>query len=481
MRPFLQTYTVCMAIPDLLAPIDLAADGPEVVAFFDMDGTVLAGFTAFVFAQERMKSPELADLGVAATAVRYQLGLATFEDLIRTSAAALAGTLTEEVDALATGLFRSTIGGLIYPEVRDLMLAHRRKGHRVVMLSAATTMQVAPVAADLGIDEVLCNQMEVVDGRLTGVVLDPIIYGEGKATAASSFASAAGLDLANAFFYTDGVEDLPLLEQVGHPQPLNPDKRLMRVAAQKGWTAATFDSRGRPTRSQVARTILAQASVLPAVTAGLIVGAVNRDRRQAVNLMMSAWGDLSVALAGASLEVNGEQHLWSHRPAVFTFNHQSNFDGILLMKLLRRDITAVAKEQLRHMPLVGPIFSFGDVIFIDRADHDGAVRKMAEAAERIKSGLSVVIAPEGTRQPSPRLGPFKKGAFHLAIEAGVPIVPIVIHNSLDVLPRGGRVMRRATVKIDVLPPVPVDGWSTETLENHIHSVRQLYLDTLGQA
>lgn len=470
-----------MPVTELLDAIDGAPDGPDVVAFFDMDGTVLAGFTAFVFAQERLKRRDRADWGVAAMAVRYQLGFAKFEDLLRRSAEALAGTPVEEIDRLAATLFRTTIASLIYPEVRSLLAAHRKKGHRVVLLSAATTMQVAPIAADLGIDAVLCNQMEVADGHLTGDVLEPIIHGTGKVLAAESYALLEGLALADAYFYTDGAEDLPLLDIVGHPQPLNPDRKLGRAAARRGWRAESFDSRGLPTRSQVARTFLAQASIVPSVATGLFVGALNQDRQQAVNVMMSAWGDLSVALAGVALEVSGEEHLWSHRPAVFIFNHQSNFDGMLLMKLLRRDVTAVAKDELKHMPLVGAIFQYGGVVFIDRADHDRAIAAMSEAARRVQGGLSVIVAPEGTRQVTPRLGPFKKGAFRLALEAGVPIVPIVIHNSLDVLPRGGRVMRPARVRIDVLRPVSVDAWSLDALDDHIREVRELFLDTLEQS
>src|SRR5207249_47341 len=93
-------------------------------------------------------------------------------------------------------------------------------------------------------------------------------------------------------------------------------------------------------------------------------------------------------------------------------------------------------------------------------------------------GTSLVIAPEGTRSPTPRLGPFKKGAFHMAMGAGVPIVPIVFRNSLDALPKHGLVIRPATVEVVVHPPVPTEGWRVETLERHVAEVRALFVETL---
>lgn len=469
-----------MNVSNLIDQIDSVPSGPDVVAFFDMDGTVLAGFTAFVFAQERMKRPARSNLGVAAVAVRYQAGNATFEELLRTSTKALAGMAESDIDDLADRLFTETIASMIYPEVRRLIRAHQRCGHTVVLLSAATTMQVGPVANTLEVDDVICNSLVVVDGNVTGEVVEPIIYGEQKALAAETYVAIRKASLEDAFFYTDGYEDLPLLDAVGHPQPLNPDRKLRAAADERGWMPTDFESRGTPTKTQIIRTVLAQASVITAATAGLLAGVLNRDRRQAINLMTSTWGDLAVALAGVNLDIRGEEHLWSHRPSVFMFNHQSNFDGLLLMKLLRRDVTAVAKEQLKAMPFVGQIFEFGDVIFINRSDHAAAVEALHDAAVRIREGLSVAISPEGTRQVTPTLGAFKKGGFHLAMEAGVPIVPIVIHNSLDVLPRGGRVMRPSTVRVDVLEPILTVDWTVDELADHVETVRRQFETALGQ-
>jgi putative phosphoserine phosphatase/1-acylglycerol-3-phosphate O-acyltransferase len=123
----------------------------------------------------------------------------------------------------------------------------------------------------------------------------------------------------------------------------------------------------------------------------------------------------------------------------------------------------------------------GGVVMIDRADARGAIEAMKPLVDAMrKEGKSVVLAPEGTRTVSPRLAPFKKGAFHLAIQAGVPMIPIVIRNAGDVAPKGDFVYRSATVDIEVLAPVDTSDWSTDTIDEHIQEVRNMFLRTLGQ-
>ncbi len=97
-----------------------------------------------------------------------------------------------------------------------------------------------------------------------------------------------------------------------------------------------------------------------------------------------------------------------------------------------------------------------------------------------KEGKSVVLAPEGTRTISPKLTTFKKGAFHLAMQAGVPIIPIVIRNAGDVAPKGDFVYRPATVDVEVLPPVDTSDWTPQTINEHVREVRNMFLKTLGQ-
>jgi putative phosphoserine phosphatase/1-acylglycerol-3-phosphate O-acyltransferase len=165
---------------------------------------------------------------------------------------------------------------------------------------------------------------------------------------------------------------------------------------------------------------------------------------------------------------------------VFVFNHQSGVDAMLIAKLLRKDYAGIAKKEIRGVPILGAAFEIAGTVFIDRADTQRAIEAMAPAVEALKQGRSIAIAPEGTRSRTPRLGRFKKGAFHLAMQAGVPIVPIVFKNTLDVLPRGAIVLRPANVEAVVLPPIDTSGWTRETLDAEIEAVRKRFLEVLGQ-
>ncbi|MEM7798096.1 MAG: lysophospholipid acyltransferase family protein [Chloroflexota bacterium] len=195
--------------------------------------------------------------------------------------------------------------------------------------------------------------------------------------------------------------------------------------------------------------------------------------------MISLMGDLGLAMTGIELVVKGEENLWAERPAVFVFNHQSSADLFIGAKLLRKDITAVAKEELKMTP-IGPLLMAADVVFVDRKNHKKAVDALRPAVEALKSGRSIAIAPEGTRSKDKTLGKFKKGAFHLAMQAGVPIIPMVIRNASDVLPKGSMFVRSTAVEVKVLPPISTEKWSMSNLNENVRLVRNLFLRELGQ-
>jgi putative phosphoserine phosphatase / 1-acylglycerol-3-phosphate O-acyltransferase len=179
------------------------------------------------------------------------------------------------------------------------------------------------------------------------------------------------------------------------------------------------------------------------------------------------------------VRVTGEEHLWSRRPAVFIFNHQSGLDMLLICKLLRRDFVGIAKQEMKKNPLFGPFMSLAGTVFIDRANHAKAVEALEPAIEALRHGLSLAIAPEGTRSTTLHPGRFKKGAFFMAMAAGVPIVPIVIKNTLDALPKHGFVVRPTTIEVVVLPPIETTGWTHDTMGEHIAEIERMYAETIG--
>jgi putative phosphoserine phosphatase/1-acylglycerol-3-phosphate O-acyltransferase len=468
---------------NLTREIDEAPGGAKIGAFFDVDRTLIAGFSAFEFLRDGIVNGLVHPVDFAeavATAVQFQLGRVGFSGFVTGTTGILEGREEAEFAQAAERIFRERLAPNIYPESRALVQAHQNRGHTVALVSAATRYQIEPLARDLGIQHILCTQLEVRNGRFTGEVLKPTCYGEGKATAARRFARTHHVTVSRSYFYTDSDEDLPLLDIVGQARPLNPNARLTRIAARRGWPVRRFRSRGTPGLADIVRTSLAVGSLLPSFLLGLPAAAFDGGMRRALNIATATWGELGTALAGIELQVTGEQHLWSQRPAVFIFNHQSGIDVLLLCKLLRRDMVGIAKQEVRRNPIFGPAFALAGTVFIDRFDREKAIAAMAPAVDALRQGLSIAIAPEGTRSPTPRLGRFKKGAFHLALAAKAPIVPIVFRNALDALPKHAVVVRPATIEVVVHPPIATSQWSVDDLDQRIAEIHQLYRDTLEQ-
>jgi 1-acyl-sn-glycerol-3-phosphate acyltransferase len=123
-------------------------------------------------------------------------------------------------------------------------------------------------------------------------------------------------------------------------------------------------------------------------------------------------------------------------PAVFIGNHTSLFDPPLMIAMLPGRPVFLAKRELAQVPFLGWVIWLAGFIFIDRGQHDAARRSIVKAVARIRAGQSIVAFPEGTRSRDGRLLPFKKGLFHLALEAGVSVVPFAIHGGVEILPKG---------------------------------------------
>lgn len=228
-----------LAHAQALAEIDRARPGPEVGAFFDLDGTLVAGFTAAAFLEERIRRGEI-DRRHVGEALRLGfegvLGRVPFARFLELVLGSLAGRSKAELARLGHELFERELRPRLRTSIVELLFAHRDCGHTVVLATSATSIQADPVAAALGIDRVLCNRLEVDDhGRLTGRVNPPVIWGEGKARAIRDEAQARGIVLAKSFFYADGGEDVSSMYLVGHPRPVHPTWRMRRVAGRRGW------------------------------------------------------------------------------------------------------------------------------------------------------------------------------------------------------------------------------------------------------
>ncbi|MBW2272948.1 MAG: HAD-IB family hydrolase [Deltaproteobacteria bacterium] len=469
---------------ELTRGITASPEGPKIGAFFDVDRTLLAGYSATAFFQDKLSSRELsfADfLQSTRAALRFGLEQTSFPTLIEETSSDFRGRSAAELEELGARIFAERLATEIYPESRALVSAHQRRGHTVAIISSATHFQVDAVARELGIETVLCTELEMEEGHFTGKVMRPACFREGKLHAAQGLAARQGVDLDQSFFYSDSYDDISLLEGVGNPKPVNPDKKLSEIAEKRGWPVLDFASRGRPSAREILRLGLSLSALGPAAMVGIPAALATGSVRRGFDLGISTYSDLSTALTGVELEVEGEQHLWSHRPAVFIFNHQTGLDTLLMSKLLRKDVVGVAKAELSGNPIMGPLLRATGTVFVERSSRGKAAEAMQPAVDALADGLSLVIAPEGTRSSTPRLGPFKKGAFHVAMQAGVPIVPVIIRNAGDALPNKTFVVRPATVEVVIHPPIPTTDWSPKELDARIEKIQRLFQETLDDA
>jgi putative phosphoserine phosphatase/1-acylglycerol-3-phosphate O-acyltransferase len=459
-----------------------APAGPDIGAFFDFDGTLIDGYSAVAFLKDRARRGDL-PAGEVVKLLRAGLdarsGRADFERFMRVGTQAFRGHDARTLGKVGDRLLRGTLGGLLFPEMFEIVEAHRRRGHTLVIASSALPFQVEPVARELGFDQVLCTRLETIDDLYTGRVEGPTLWGEGKAAAVREFAGSRGISLDDSYAYGNGDEDIEFLSTVGHPRAINPGSRLEATAARERWPVSRFGGRGRPGLESVIRTAAAYGGMATAFGAGLGLGLLKGSRREAVNFTASVGSDVTLALAGVQLNVTGAEHIESARPAVFIFNHQSFFDGFIIMNLIRTDITGVAKKEVASQPGFGHFARLAHMALVDRSDSRQAVAAMAPVVEKLREGYSIAISPEGTRSPTPTMGRFKKGAFHMAMQGGVPIVPIVIRNAGEVLWRGSKVMRSGTVDVHVHEPISVADWTRETLDERIAEVQAMFQETLS--
>jgi putative phosphoserine phosphatase/1-acylglycerol-3-phosphate O-acyltransferase len=471
-----------IAVEDVIADVKAGPGGPKIAAFFDFDGTLIQGYSANALIAHRARNFEFGPDEFVRTmlaALGGPLDEAAFKDLMLQGIRGWVGRTDDELMELGEQLFAQEIAGALFHGTWRLVRAHQNKGHTIVIATSATRMQVEPMARELGIDHVVCTELETEHGVITGHIPGRPPWGDGKAAAVREFAENEGIPLSNCHAYANGNEDVPLLDAVGFPHPINPGSDLARHAANRGWPVVRF--RGK--RSQFHPMALARTTGLftgfaAAVGAGAVAGVLTQDRRGGVDLATSLFGRLGGQLGNIRFKVAGEQNT-THRPAVFFINHQSTLiDMLVTTRVVQRGFTVVAKAEVKQMPVLGQLFSMADVAFVDRSNTSKAVSALQPAVDRLRKGVSIAMSPEGTRSFSPKIGAFKKGGFHMARDAGVPIVPIVIRNAGEIMWRNARVAQEGTIEVVVHEPVPTVNWTKADLDEWVPRMRQLYIDTI---
>jgi phosphoserine phosphatase len=204
---------------DPIAEIGASTPGPQVGAFFDLDGTLVDGFTATAHAGDRIRRRQARIgevLGVIEASMRYRFGRMQFDRLMTRAAGYLRGESLAELDELGERLFVERVSSRVFPYMHEVVRAHQQRGHTVVLSSSALTIH-----ADRGL--------------LTGWIARPVIWGRNKAIAVQRFCTDHDVNLEHSYFYADGDEDVALMKVVGNPRPVNPRSGLAAIAAARGW------------------------------------------------------------------------------------------------------------------------------------------------------------------------------------------------------------------------------------------------------
>ncbi|MGW5050604.1 HAD family hydrolase [Actinokineospora sp. NPDC004072] len=218
---------------------------PRIAAFFDLDKTVIARSSALAFSRPFFQGGLINRRGVLKSAYAQFVFAASGADAdqverMRAHLTALCtGWDVEQVRAIVEETLHDIVDPLVYAEAAELVAEHRAQGHDVVVVSASGAEIVDPIGRMIGATHSVGTQMVAVDGRYTGEIAF-YCYGENKAAAMRELAEAHGYDLAACHAYSDSSTDLPMLEAVGHPSVVNPDRALRRIAAERGWPVLAF-------------------------------------------------------------------------------------------------------------------------------------------------------------------------------------------------------------------------------------------------
>lgn len=216
----------------------------RIAAFFDMDKTVLSKSSGVLYTRRMFRAGQISwreMLLVFWSVLKYKLALVDWPRVTQRFMERARGQNEMDVLEEARRWFHELIVPHIAPLAVERMAWHHKQGHQVALLSASTTYVVGLLAEYLGLaDNYVCTQLEVVNGVLTGRIIEPLCYAAGKVYWAEVYAQERGVDLDRSYFYTDSIADMPMLQRVGCPVVVNPDYRLRRYARRQGWPVETF-------------------------------------------------------------------------------------------------------------------------------------------------------------------------------------------------------------------------------------------------
>jgi len=211
------------------------------------------------------------------------------------------------------------------------------------------------------------------------------------------------------------------------------------------------------------RTLLGSYLFLFIITAPIFTASLFRKTNDLPHVMARHWAQYTLSSAKTSVDVSGNENIPA-QPAIYMANHSSYFDVFAVLARLNVQFKWIVKKELFDIPLLGINMKRCGYISVDRDHHDNALKSIELAKEKLRSGTSIFIFPEGTRSENGVLRyPFKKGGFHLALLTGAPIVPMAIIGAREILPKNGVLVKPGKIKLVIGKPIYPDSHNLESL------------------
>ncbi|MBI4884114.1 MAG: HAD-IB family hydrolase [Actinobacteria bacterium] len=424
-------------------------------AFFDLDRTLLAGASGEVFSRV-MREAGLVNRSLPGEAMLYKLFNTIGETLpsmaIARQGANLAKGRPRKLVQQAAESAAESLAAMVQPLAAPLFAEHRAAGRPVVLATTTPYDLVKPFADRLGLDDVVATRYGVNDdGTYDGTLDGPFVWSAGKLAAVREWATLHNIDMAESFAYSDSFYDTPLLAAVGNPFVVNPDPRMVLMAAARRWPTINLSA---PTTSDAV-----DGDTTP-VAASSGAGANMDLQRLALTFVHP------VFFPFAKFHIEGTERIPSHGPAIIVGNHRSYFDpaaiGVAIART-ERTVRFLGKKEVFDAPVIGQLAALMGGIRVDRGT--GSDEPLQAAADALAKGDLVAMMPQGT---IPRGEAFYEpilkgrwGAARLAALTGAPVIPIGLWGTEKVWPRSARlpnvlnVVTPPTVTVTVGDAVPL--------------------------
>ena len=415
---------------------------PTAAAFFDLDRTLLRGASGEVFS-EAMRSAGLVSRTIPGERFLFSLFNTVGETLPSMALARQAvgfarGHSRASVLAAADGVADRLVA-MVQPFAHGVFEQHRAEGRPLVLATTTPYDLVKPFADRLGLDDVIATRYGVAaDGDTYDGTFDgPFVWSAGKLEAVRTWATEHGVDLRQSWFYSDSVYDTPLLSAVGHPVVVNPDPRMVFMAAARRWPTLNLD-------------------VSPGVRKVPLVG---------LELQRVAMAFSRPSLVPyAHIDIDGVENIPNEGPVILVGNHRSYFDPAVMAMVVAksgRTVRFLGKKEVFDVPLFGSLAKAMGGIRVDRGS--GSDEPLDAAIAALAGGEMVAIMPQGTIPRGPAFfEPELKGrwgAARLAQLSGAPVIPVGLWGTERVWPRSARVPNVLNVveppRVSALVGVPV--------------------------